>query len=95
MTARIVLPNIGTGTMRTPGSYAALLISTEENKGTQIDIVNAIIDALGISMAELSHYRQRPDCCFEEEYEKWRSEAERLRDMCDIETEGNDQRDAG
>lgn len=81
---KLILPCIGTGTLRTPGSYAALIISTEEEHGSRVDIVNSVIDALGISLAELEHYRKRPDCSFEAEYAEWEAEAERLEQIATL-----------
>lgn len=66
------LRSIGVGTMRTSSTYAALLIQLEGDRWEQIDVLDSVMEALGILPEEVLLNRQRPDCIDEEPYSRWR-----------------------
>lgn len=74
----ISLPDIGLGTMRTSATYAAALIQLEGRRCEQVDVLDSVMEALGISPEEIIHNRKRPDCTEEEAYAEWAEEMDRL-----------------
>lgn len=74
----ISLPDIGLGTMRTSATYAAALIQLEGSRWEQVDVLDSVMEALGISPEEILHNRKRPDCAEEEAFAKWEDEMARL-----------------
>ena len=68
----VELRSIGVGTMRTSATYAALLIQLEGDRWEQVDVLDSVMEALGISPEEVSLNRQRPDCVDAEEFDRWR-----------------------
>lgn len=65
------LHSIGVGTMRTSATYAALLIQLEGERWEQVDVLDSVMQALGISPEEVLLNRQRPDCMDEEAFDRW------------------------
>lgn len=76
--ARIELPSIGLGTMRTSATYAAMFIALEGERHMQISVLNSVCEALKIDPAELLHYRAMPDVCDESRYSAWAERADEL-----------------
>jgi hypothetical protein len=74
----IELPSIGLGTMRTAATYAALLIQLEGARQSQIDVLDSVMESLGIHPEEIIHNRKMPDCIDEEPYRRWADEADEL-----------------
>lgn len=74
----ISLPDIGLGTMRTSATYAAALIQLEGRRCEQIDVLDSVMEALGITPDQIAHNRKRPDVCHDEEYARWSDEMDRL-----------------
>lgn len=68
---RFELRSIGVGTMRTSATYAALLIQLEGDRWEQVDVLDSVMDALGISPEEVLLNRQKPDCTDEEAFDRW------------------------
>lgn len=79
----INLPSIGLGTMRTSATYAALLIQLEGDRWQQVDVIDSVMEALGIHPEEIAHNRKRPDCVREDAFREWEAEGEELRQKLD------------
>ncbi|PKM47068.1 MAG: hypothetical protein CVV05_01375 [Gammaproteobacteria bacterium HGW-Gammaproteobacteria-1] len=75
----VELVSIGLGTMRTSATYAALLIQLEGARPSQIDVLDSVMDALGIHPEEIIHNRKMPDVVHEEAHSRWAEEADELR----------------
>jgi hypothetical protein len=75
----IDLASIGLGRMRTSATYAALLIQLEGERSSQIDVLDSVMEALGIHPEEIIHNRKMPECGDEEERRRWAEEADELR----------------
>lgn len=65
------LRSIGVGTIRTSATYAALLIQLEGDRWEQVDVLDSVMDALGISPEEVLLNRQKPDSSDEEAFDRW------------------------
>ena len=79
ITVTVDLPSIALGTLRTSATYAALLIQLEGDRQVQIDVLDSVMEALGIHPEEILHNRIRPDCVYVEESARWDDEAAALR----------------
>jgi hypothetical protein len=75
----VSLPSIGLGTMRTAATYAALMIQLEGGRSSQVSVLDSVMEELGIHPAEIEHNRRMPDVVYEDEWENWNAEGERLR----------------
>lgn len=75
---QIQLQDIGLGTLRTSATYAAALIQLEGRRCEQIDVLDSVMEALGISPEEIIHNRKMPDCSEEELYDAWNERAKEL-----------------
>lgn len=75
----IDLHSVGTGTMRTSATYAALFIQLEGSRQDQIDVLDSVLDALGIHPEEILHHRVRPACVDEDKRHEWEMDGEDLR----------------
>lgn len=65
------LRSIGVGTMRTSATYAALMIQLEGERWEQIDVLDSVMEALGITPEEVLLNRQKPDCMDEDARDRW------------------------
>ena len=74
----VKLASIGLGIMRTSATYAALLIQLEGERPSQIDVLDSVMDALGIHPEEIIHNRKMPDCGDEDAHRRWAEEADEL-----------------
>lgn len=88
----ISLPDIGLGTMRTSATYAAALIQLEGRRCEQIDVLDSVMAALGISPEEILHNRKRPDCVEEDAYAEWADEMARLETLNSANRKGDGRR---
>lgn len=68
------LPNVGLGTMRTSATYIALLLQFERNRGTRLDVIQSVMDILGLHLEELIHFKKCPPVRDEKEYIDWYQE---------------------
>lgn len=84
------LDSIGCGRLRTSATYAAFIIQLEDSRCQQIDVLDSVMEALGIHPEEIIHNRAAPDCIREEERARWVMEGEELRAKLDAAQQGGE-----
>lgn len=67
----IDFPNIGCGKMRTVGGWIVLMLMTEDGNLDRADILNDVMDELGITTEHLLLKREMPDCANETAWDEW------------------------
>lgn len=74
----VSFPNFGLGIMRTSTAYVALIVSLEGHRTSRIDVLDSVMESLGIYPEEIIHNRKRPDTAHEEARREWEVEKKSL-----------------